>query len=291
MGFWNGITYVALGDPATGNFVEFTDLTGDLFYETVPVGVGETGPTGSPLQPSDRSVCRFSFLPSDGLKLNQMRQWMNNQTRVHLFALGPGQAIVWNEADPIHMMRRPVTGFVRGRSDVWDVTIERRGHGRHDIHGGVSLLAKNGWHEGSVSGLANGYTHFEPGTGVSTPSFASGEQANLADELSGIYYDVFCPIQAISFDFEFSVHGTVLHPTTSTFKFQRQWLENDLTVINTSFKDPSSVGRDSINITSAPTDAFWLRLWIMIQPTATLGSQSVKDPACRVDGETTYLLH
>ena len=290
---YNGIQSFVIYDPATGDTVEIYDLDANgTFFEQSEVGAGETGPTGVDRRRSQRSFFTAGFLASSaGSEIGQLRSWMESGTRVSMVALGPDQAVQWYETDRLVLKKRPFTAPVRGRGDVFDVSMERVGHGRHTIAQQANLLAHLGWNDPEAT-LAVGYTKEGSGTAL----FNSGVQELFSDTPGdGIYYDLVFPFRnARSFPGQsvtLSVDIEKLHTDTSSANIRIEAKNFAGSTLATSTNDVSATGRDDVSRVFNPSIlTYSYRIWVLRVPTGVTGNADieVKDPAVHVNGDTTY---
>ena len=290
---YNGIHSFVIYDPSTGDTVEIFDLDANAtFFDQEEIGAGETGPTGVDRRRSQRSLFNAGFLAaSDGADVGQLRSWMEAGTRVSMCAIGPSQAVQWYETDRLVLKKRPFTAPVRGRGDVFDLTMERVGHGRHNISQQANLLAHLGWNDPEAS-LAVGYTKEGSGTAL----FNSGIQELLSDTPGdGIYYDMVFPFQnARSFPGQsvtLSVDVEKLHVDTSNMSIRIDARSFAGSTLATSTKDVSSTGRDNVaRAMSAAFAVYSYRIWVLRVPTGvtTNSDIEVKDPSVHINGDTVY---
>ena len=289
----DGISDIAVYDPATGTAVEITKVIANTFeFSKTDYETGETSPTGGIPYQGDSSSCSFSFLDPDGSISNQLRIWKQARTRVSFVAIGPSVAVQWYEKDHITLNSSPLGGMIKGRADRYEFSISRQGHGTHSIWRRANLLAGIGWADADSDGGADGYVQYEPGTGTSTFSFSGGEQTIEADELSGIYYDVVLPFQTVPLTLTHSVNVVTLHTVNSQYTMRYQWMNFAETSLSSVSAAKSSTGIQSQSITgnTGLTAPYKLRIWPMIMASASFGTQVGKDPSLRIGSSTTYTL-
>ena len=288
----DGISVIAVYDPATGTAVEITKPIANTFeFSKVDFETGELSSTGGALYKGDSSSCSFSFLDPDGSVSTQLIAWKQARTRLSMVAAGTGVAVQWYETDHITISPSVLGGMRRGRADRWDFEIKREGHGVHAIYKQANLLSHLGWADGNSDNIPDNYTSFLPGTGSTSFNFGSDYSLQLnADELSGIYADIVLPFASASLGLRLTAEATELHTVSGTYKVQTQWLNFAGTALDTTVTTVSSLGNASVTPAdqSALSSPYALRVWPIIMPSASSGTMTGKEFRLRLGSSTVF---
>lgn len=267
--------------------VQIANLISFEFSKT-PFSLGEGSPTGGRLDQADSSVCRFSFIDSDGSIIQQLESWKEARTRVSFVAAGVSTCVQWYERDTFRVTRKASTGKVGGRSDVYDFEITREGHGRHAIYQQTNLLAHLGWtNEG---GIAKGYT----ATGAGTLSWLNPNTQQIDHDApdAGIYADIVFPLQLPGFTFSMTSDIVNLHSEVGKAKLQiigYDFAGTQILVDNLEF---DSTGRKTVKFSTSSSIALHrIRVLPLLTPSGITVSDLVgaKEPVLRMDAGTDYI--
>ncbi len=288
----DGISDIAVYDPATGTAVEITKVLANTFeFSKTDFESGEVSATGSAIYQGDSSSCSFSFLDPDGSISNQLRIWKEARTRVSFVAIGPSVAVQWYEKDHITLNPSPLGGMIKGRADRWEFSVSRQGHGSHSINRSANLLSYLGWTDSDSDNVPDGYTEFEPGTGSTAYNFGSDFSLQLnADELSGVYADIVLPFATTNLTLKLTAEATELHSVAGDYKIQTQWLNFAGTALDTTVSTVSALGNVSVTPAdqTALTAPYALRCWPIIMNSASSGTMTGKEFRLRVGTATGF---
>lgn len=292
---FQGMRAVVIYDPDDGSAVQIGKLVDRSFeFSRAPFDAGETSPTGGRLDQADSSVCRFSFLDSDGSIAQQLDAWRIARKRVSLIAAGFSTCVQWYERDTFRFSRRPLAGTLQGRGDVYDFEISRTGHGRHAIYQQTNLLT----HLAGIGGgawtpdgnIAKGFTS----TGAGTLSWLNPDtqQIDHDEPDHGIYADIIFPLQLGGFTIRMTSDIVNLHSEVNAAKLRLvgyDFAGAQILVDNLEF---STTGRKTIKInTSASSALHRIRVFPLLTPANVTITDIVgaRQPVLRLDAETGFI--
>ena len=284
-GFRRGSFY----NPATGTVVQTNHLraSGCSFLQEA-LDTGETDPTGGLYHGGDRSVLEWTFYDPDGTLYEQLKTWQEATTRLSFVAEGLSRNVQWYETDRLDQCRRvDVQGSAsEGRADVVYVRMVREGHGTHDIHANVNLLAYLGWEDANGDGVPDRYTPVNlANMDFTTGTFAAYGPAGTAGRLER---DIIFPITGA--ELTLSVQFDQLHADGDTFCTLVAEDYNGSTLTGSS-EMHTSTGRKEQSLVT-PSNAWAIAMQVVRTLNVTTQSQRFKIlyPALRADGSDEHTL-
>jgi len=259
-----------LYDSATGTTVQIDKIAANSFdFSQDRHDTGERDAFGARIPQSDVSRCSFQFIDSDGSKALQLQAWESNRTRVSLVAVGAGRCVQWYESDRIKISRPSLSGITKGRGDLFDLVIERSGHGRHAIYSNTNLLAhingvgSSSWQHVS-GGVALGYST----EGAATFSWLNPDEQQIDDDtaLSGVYVEIVFPLQLDNFSFNFTSEITNLHSQVSLARIEIKAYDFASSLL-LSDNNETTTGRKTTTINSSSAQAIYkIRVYPIMTP-------------------------
>ena len=129
------------GSATEGTVVQCNDIDEQGEFYTGGLESEERDPTGGPVYAGDESFVEVMVYDLDAIA--QLEAWMRAGTRVRMVAAGYQHNIQWYEYDKLEVRKTIFVGA--GRRNKATIRMRRMGHGSHNIHGNVNLLAYLGW--------------------------------------------------------------------------------------------------------------------------------------------------
>jgi len=282
----SGLRKASWYNPDDGTVVQANDIAEDgEFYTRAIEDPDDQTPTGESPYAGDESYCELMVF--DMSLLPQLKAWQESDTRISMVAAGVQQNIQWYERDLVNV--KPVYPVAAGRRNHINVVMERTGHGAHDVHGNVNLLAHLGttadpWTDADGDGLADGYIN----NGFRNLSFDNNEQSITTDpnkNYNTLSENFLFPIQGLKVLFRIenlSLANTGKHRVRlRTLNYSNSSLSN--------YSVTAQVGVVSID-TNLFSSTYLVQTRIAEVENATSGNTfSIKLPSVRVDGSDKYV--
>ena len=276
----HGLHTVSFYRPDTGDVVQLNKLTPDSTVRLALAEGGQTDPTGGEYFPGGLSELDVHSL--DLGSFATLKGWMKAGYHVSAVGVGPTGALQWYETDKLKCWLEEVRGKQGGRVKM-RVQMRREGHGTHNIHFGLNLLAFLGWGDANGDGVADGYQNYQ-GAGA---AFADGGQTITHDLQADAFFG----------DIPFPIVGVTLHASVTydeVYTARRQIIVNTLagTTLSNQYTDSTFAGRAPVVSQVIPAGGFTVRVTLFSARGATLGVPATfRDPSVRVDGSSEYVAH
>jgi len=284
----SGLRKASWYNPDTGTVVQANNLAEDgEFYTRAIEDPDDQTPTGESPYAGDESYCELMVF--DMSLLPQLQAWEETDTRISMVAAGVQQNIQWYERDLLSV--KPVYPVAAGRRNHINVTMERTGHGAHDIYGHVNLLAHLGttadpWTDEDGDDLAKGYSL----ANTSDRSFFDSKQyyASKNNGLSSVLQNdslLVFPIEGVSITLSTEIID--LHSENNQIKIRLRSFQGSTISVSTDSFD--SKGRKKIS-KSLTNGAYQIRTVIHKASNSTVeDGVETSNPALRVDGSDQYV--
>lgn len=149
---FTGIQKISVYDPATGIVVQFNNIAPEGEFQDGKF-VDENA-AGQMLYAGDDAAFEFMTMGEES-GLDQIKDWMDNETPVRLVAYGLEQHLLWYEDSFVHIRK----GFdpAVGKRNRHTIRIVKKGLS-NNITVGTNLLAMvNGWADVNTDNLADNY--------------------------------------------------------------------------------------------------------------------------------------
>lgn len=174
----SGLRRASWYDPTTGDVWEADAIGEDGEFYSQELETQDTLPTGEQPYASDESHCEV--IVYDRAVVHELEAMQRANQRVCMVAAGVQENIQWYERSLVKVQKR--FGFQAGGRNGALVTMHRKGHGQHDIHSAVNLLAPWGWADEDGNGLVDDWKQTANSfNDLSDLTFASGEQQFSSD--------------------------------------------------------------------------------------------------------------
>lgn len=284
----SGLRKASWYNPDTGTVVQANDIAedGEFYTRAIEDPDDQTATREAPYA-GDESYCELMVF--DMSLKSQLEAWEENDTRISMVAAGVQQNIQWYERDLVSV--EPVYPVAAGRRNHINVTMERTGHGAHDIWGHVNLLAHLGttaeaWTDADGDGVADGYSI----SGQNDESFFDDKQYYVTknDGTSGIVQNsdvLIFPIESI--EVHLSVELIDVHTESNQLKIRQRDAQGS--ILSSETNDFSSQGRNSISTELLP-NAHQIRTVVhKAASSSTEDGVEISQPSLRVDGSDQFV--
>lgn len=287
----SGLRKASWYNPDDGTVVQANDIAEDgEFYTRAIEDPDDQTPTGESPYAGDESYCELMIF--DMSLLPQLKAWQESDTHISMVAAGVQQNIQWYERDLIAV--KPVYPVAAGRRNHINVVMERTGHGAHDIHGNVNLLAYLGttsdpWTDTDGNEIPDGYKN----SYLQAPDFAPNNNEFRAfgrvdsSSIEALVLQLIFPVRGIDLTFSSGVERLHDDGETRIAVVQKEFGGGNIRTINVKI---ASVGRKSIT-TGLVSKAFRIKYQPLRFEAVTAQNKSGKigPPSIRVDESDKYV--
>jgi len=288
----SGLKKASWYNPDTGTVVQADMIAEDgEFYTRAIEDPDDETATGEPPYAGDESYCQLMVF--DMSLLSQLKAWEENDTRISMVAAGVQQNIQWYERDLVSA--KPVYPVAAGRRNHINVTMERTGHGAHDIYGHVNLLSHLGttadpWTDADGDNIADGY-RLQDGMQAKNFGTINGNEkvqsVNTDKDFAELYTEIFFPIAGVNI--KTSIEITQLHNDGSQ-QIAVEILGPNGSSLSFTSKSYSSTGRKSL-AKKIPVGVYKIKPFLIATGSKvnSLDDLHGRYPALRVDGSDQYV--